>query len=138
MKLNEFLKKDVEYIAPGSTLRAAAKAMRDRHVGILPIVSPDKKVLGVVTDRDIAVRAVAEGLTADARVEDVMTREIEVCNVDDDLEAVTKRMRERKVRRMIALDRDKHLAGIVSITDIAATSKDPRMLGETIRQINLH
>jgi CBS domain-containing protein len=136
MKLDKFLKKDVKWIGPDVTLRKAAQTMREARVGFLPILSPDKNVLGVLTDRDITVRAVAEGLNADVRVEDVMTRDIETCDVDDDIENIAKRMQRKKVRRIIAVDRDRHLAGVVSLTDIAATSKDPKILGETVKHIN--
>jgi CBS domain-containing protein len=109
----------VEITNPQETIRDAARMMVDCDAGALPVGENDRLV-GVITDRDIAVRAVAEGKGPDARVGDVMSAEVKYCFEDDDVDEVLRNMGELQVRRLPVLSRDKRLVGIVSLSDLAA------------------
>ena len=121
----EIMSSDVQVVAPGDTLRAAAQLMQDRDVGALPVCEGNT-LLGIVTDRDIAVRGVAGGLDPDQdRVSDVMTDGVEVCSADDDAQAVMRLMGEMQVRRLPVVDGDGRLMGIVSLADLATRQSAP-------------
>jgi CBS domain-containing protein len=109
----------VEITNPQETIRDAARMMVDCDAGALPVGENDRLV-GVITDRDIAVRAVAEGKGPDARVGDVMSAEVRYCFEDDDVDEVLRNMGELQLRRLPVLSRDKRLVGIVSLSDLAA------------------
>jgi CBS domain-containing protein len=109
----------VEITNPQETIRDAARMMADCDAGALPVGENDRLV-GVITDRDIAVRAVAEGKGPDARVGDVMSAEVRYCFEDDDVDEVLRNMGELQLRRLPVLSRDKRLVGIVSLSDLAA------------------
>jgi CBS domain-containing protein len=115
---------DVRLTTPGETIREAAMAMKELDAGILP-VSENDRLVGMITDRDIAVRAVAEGKGPETRVKDVMSREVLYCYEDESLDDVARQMRELQIRRMVVLNRDKRLIGIISIGDLARTEEDP-------------
>ena len=104
-----------------TTLRQAAQLMQERACGALPVVDHGNRVLGMITDRDIAVRGVAQGKTANAKVRDVMTPEIKYCFDDQELDEIAANMADIQVRRLPVLDRDKRLVGIVSLADIAVS-----------------
>ena len=93
--------------------------MVDCDAGALPVGDNDRLV-GVITDRDIAIRAVAEGLGPDAKVGDVMSTEVKYCFADEDIDDVLRNMGELQVRRLPVLDRNKRLVGIISLSDLAA------------------
>ena len=92
--------------------------MAELDTGVLPVGEGDQLV-GMLTDRDIAVRAVAQGKGPDARVRDAMTPDVKYCFEDEDLDAVVRSMGEQKVRRLPVMGRDKRLVGIVSLGDVA-------------------
>lgn len=127
MKVDEIMTRDVEVANPGDTLQTAARLMADIDAGALPVGENDRLV-GVITDRDITVRGVAEGLDpTQATVRDVMTEEIRYCFEDDPVERVSNKMSEWQVRRLPVLNQDKRLVGIVSLGDIVveAPEKEP-------------
>jgi CBS domain-containing protein len=105
---------------PWSQPAEAARLMKQRDTGCLPVGENDRLV-GMITDRDIAVHAVAEGKGPDTPVQDVMTKEVLYCFEDEDLESVVDQMGELKVRRLPVLNRDKRLVGIVALSDICRT-----------------
>src|SRR5579883_819474 len=124
MKVKEIMTRDVEIANPDDTLETAAKTMCDIDAGVLPVGENDRLV-GVVTDRDIVVRGVAEALDPKtATLRDVMTDAIRYCFEDDEIEAVAAKMSEWQVRRIPILNREKRLVGIVSLGDIAAHSPE--------------
>ncbi len=114
-----------ETIGADETLQAAALAMRSHGVGALPVRESDDRLVGMLTDRDIAIRAVAEGKGAETPVAEVMTREIHYVFEDDDLDAAADKMSELKVRRLPVLSREKRLVGVLSLGDISK-SDDPQ------------
>ena len=104
--------------APQSSVREAARLMKEAATGALPVGENDRLV-GMLTDRDIAIRAVAEGKGADTPVRDIMTPDIEYCFDDEDLDAAARKMGELQVRRLPVLNRDKRLVGVISLGDIS-------------------
>jgi CBS domain-containing protein len=118
MKVREAMTQDGCLTSPDQTIRDAAQVMRQIDAGALP-VEQDERLVGVITDRDIAVRAVAEGKAPDTKVRDVMSREVLYCYEDEDLDQVVANMGAVKVRRLPVLNRDKRLVGIISFGDLA-------------------
>ena len=130
MRVSEAMTADVQIAHPNQTIQDAAKIMAKIDAGILPVGENDRLV-GMITDRDIAVRGVAKGLKPDAKVRDVMSNEVKYCFEDDDLDEVAHNMAHIKVRRLPVLNHDKRLVGIVSLGDIAMAD-GPDSAGEAI------
>jgi CBS domain-containing protein len=123
MKVSECMTSDVEVVTPDQPIREAAQFMLRTDAGVMPVGEGDKLV-GMVTDRDIAVRAVAEGRGPDTPVRDVMTDEVLYCFEDDDVEEVAIKMSDSQVRRMPVLSRENEtLVGIVSLGDISRSEQ---------------
>jgi len=115
---------DVQLCTPEDTLRDAAEAMAALNCGLLP-VTDNERLVGMISDRDIAVRGVAMGRGPDARVRDVMTNDVKYCFEDQDIEEITMNMGDIQVRRLPVMSRDKRLVGIIALGDIArANSSD--------------
>jgi CBS domain-containing protein len=105
-------------VRPDQTLRDAAHMMAELDIGALPVQENDRLV-GMITDRDIAVRAVAEGRGADTPIREAMTKEIKYCYEDQDIEEVTRNMGDLRLRRLPVMNRDKRLVGILALGDLA-------------------
>jgi CBS domain-containing protein len=118
MKVAQIMNTDVFLTAPNRSIREAAQTMQRMDVGSLPVGDGDR-LIGMVTDRDIAIRAVAKGLDGDTPVRDVMTQEIRYCFDDQDVDDVARNMAELQVRRLPVINRDKRLVGFVSLADFA-------------------
>ena len=118
MKVSECMTREVRIANPDETVRDAARAMADIDAGVLPVGENDRLV-GMVTDRDIAIRGVAEGKGPDAKVRDVMSREVMYCFADQDVDEVARNMGDIQVRRLPVVDRSKRLVGILSLGDLA-------------------
>lgn len=134
MKVGECMTRDVRLASPDETLREAARAMADLDAGVLPVGENDRLV-GMITDRDIAVRGVGEGKGPDAKIREVMTQDVRYCFEDDDAEDVLENMGEQQVRRMPVLNAEKRLVGIISIGDLAGR-EEPRRSGEALSEIS--
>ena len=134
MRLQEIMKKNVECVSPQDTVQAAASRMRDENIGFLPVCDPSKKVLGTVTDRDLAIRVLANGSPPSTRVEEVMTHEVVSCRPDDDLRKVEELMAKNHKSRMVCLDSTGRLAGVISLSDIAQA--DIGRASQTLRQVS--
>lgn len=140
MRVNECMTREVRIISPEETLREAARTMGEIDAGILP-VAEDDRLVGMITDRDIAVRGVALGRGPDAKVEEVMTEEVQYCFEDDDTDDVLGNMGDIQVRRLPVLDRGKRLVGIVSISDLACSGESAEAgeaLSEIVRPSGIH
>ena len=111
MRVAEVMTRNVRLIEPNQTIRDAARLMAEMDAGIMPVREGDRLV-GMITDRDIAVRAVAQGRGPDTPVREVMTDEVKYCFEDEDTAAVERNMAEIQVRRLPVLTRDKRLVGI--------------------------
>jgi len=122
MKVSEAMTQDVQLANPNETLQQAAQAMAMLDAGILPVGENDRLV-GMITDRDIAIKGVACGMGPEAKIRDVMTADVKYCFEDQDLAEVTKNMADIHVRRLPVLDHDKRLVGIISLGDIAVNTK---------------
>jgi len=124
MKILEIMTRDPELIDPTASIRDAAQRMKNEDIGALPVGENDR-LIGMVTDRDIALRAVAEDRSPrSTSVRDVMSEKIFYCFEDDDVEDAARCMAENQVRRLPILNRDKRLTGIVSLADIAKTHEE--------------
>jgi CBS domain-containing protein len=126
--------RDVKLVSPTQTIREAARMMAELDAGVLP-VQQDDRLVGMITDRDIAVRAVAEGKSPDTLVRDVMSNEVLYCFDDQEIEDVARNMGEVKVRRLPVLNRDKRLVGIISIGDLAL-KEEQTMTGSVVAHIS--
>ncbi len=136
MTIKDIMTTNVEYVWPDDTLQEAALKMRELDVGPMPVCDRDR-ITGMITDRDIAVRAVAEGRDPrSTRVRDVMTRDIIFCYEDEDVEEAARLMQARQVRRVLVLNRAKRLVGIVSLGDLAVAAGDPQRVGEVFQEIS--
>jgi CBS domain-containing protein len=124
MKISEIMTREPELIDPNSSIHDAARRMKNENIGALPIGENDR-LIGMVTDRDIAIRAVAENRDpSSTTVRDVMSEKIYYCFEDDDVEDAARCMAENQVRRLPILNRDKRLTGIVSLADIAQSGEE--------------
>ena len=124
MKVQEVMTSSVETIAPTSTAKEAARKMHDLHIGSLPVVS-DGQLLGIITDRDICVRVTATGRDAAmTRVKEVMGKEVGTCFEDQDLNDAAKTMIDHHIRRLVVLNHDNGISGLLSIDDIAKKSHE--------------
>jgi CBS domain-containing protein len=122
MRVAEVMTRDVRLIEPNQTIRDAARLMAEMDAGIMPVREGDRLV-GMITDRDIAVRAVAQGRGPDTPVREVMTDEVKYCYEDDDTNDVARNMADIQVRRLPVLTRDKRLVGIISLGDMAVSDE---------------
>lgn len=137
MKANEIMTADVKVIRPGTSIKSAAEEMRNLDVGALPVCDGEKLV-GMLTDRDIAIRAVAEGRDpGKTTARDCMSPEMVYCFEDDEIERAQQLMKENQVRRLPVISRDKKLVGILAIGDLAIkTERQERNVGETLQEIS--
>lgn len=134
MKVQDIMTRDVTMASPQETIQWAAQRMREMDVGALPVGDNDRLV-GMITDRDIAVRAIAEGKGPNALVRDVMTARVMYCYLDQDLAEVTTNMADIQLRRLPVLDHDKRMVGIVALGDIAV-SDDSANVNEALAGIS--
>lgn len=125
MQIKEVMSPKPEILAAEATIREAAMEMRDLASGAMPIYKEDKLV-GMVTDRDITVRGIAEGKSPEDKVKDILTDDVFYCFESDEIKNTLKNMHEKQVQRFIVLDNPdkKELVGIVSVADIADQCKD--------------
>jgi len=130
----QIMTKSVATVQRDETLQAAAQRMRDMDVGSLPVLD-GQAIVGMVTDRDIAVRGVADGMVAqESVVGDVMTEDVRCCRADDPVEAVMAEMGDARVRRLPVLDADNAIVGVVALADLA--TRQSRHTDETLREIS--
>ncbi|MBT0670608.1 CBS domain-containing protein [Novosphingobium profundi] len=118
MKVSECMSRDIRICSPDHTLQSAAQVMADADAGFLPVGEADRLV-GTVTDRDIAIRGVARGLAPDSPLSDVMSKQLLYCFEDEETDQALASMSENQVRRMPVVNRDKRLVGIISLADMA-------------------
>lgn len=133
MKVREAMTPNVMIANPNQTIAEAARMMAECDAGALPVGENDRLV-GMITDRDIAVRAVAQNRPLDTPVRDVMSQEVLYCFEDDDVERVAKNMGDNQVRRLPVVNREKRLVGIVSFGDVSRAAK-ARTIGQAAAEI---
>jgi len=139
MQIREVMSTRPKILSADATIRDAAIQMRDCESGIMPIAR-NEKLIGMLTDRDITIRAVADGKNLDDKVTDILAEEVLYCFEDDDVNAVLKNMHEQQVQRLIVLNNreSKDLVGIVSVADIADRCKDDDTAAKAIARCCSH
>jgi CBS domain-containing protein len=136
MKLSHIMTGGIETIPPQATLAEAAKKMASQDIGSLPVCAERRRVVGIITDRDITVRAVARGMDPNrTRVEEVMTRDVLSCSSEADVEDACQLMEQRQVRRLLVTDGNDVPVGIVSLGDIALCLRESQS-GEVLKKVS--
>jgi len=133
---------EVEVLGIGTSVREAARKMRDLNLGFMPIVDDAQQLVGVLTDRDIVVRAVAEDRKARTAVEEVMTEEVITCDPEDDVERAEALMSVNQKSRLVCVDETGQVVGVISLSDIAQYEDETRagevMANVTQREADVH
>jgi CBS domain-containing protein len=138
MQIKDVMTPNVELAHPDMTIREAAAKMRELDTGFLPVALGDRLV-GTLTDRDIAMRSTAEGQNPNAaRVAEAMSNGLIYCYEDQNIEDAIALMGEKQIRRLPILSRDKRLVGILSLGDAAIAGADDRVVGEAVEQVSHH
>ena len=136
MKVKDIMTSNVECVWPEDTLQEAALKMKEMGIGPLPVCDR-LHIVGMLTDRDIAIRGVAAGRDPrSTTVRDVMTREVIRCFEDEEVEEAERLMQSRQVRRILVVNRDERLVGIVSLGDLAAEIGNPQRVGEVLQDVS--
>lgn len=129
MLCREIMKADVARCLESMSVRACAEMMRDDNIGFLPVVDMEKQVVGVVTDRDLALRVLAADLPSDTPVGQVMTRDVRVCRPDDALETAEWKMSSTRKSRLVVADEEGRCVGVISLSDVAQADSRRRAGG---------
>ncbi|MEW6296620.1 MAG: CBS domain-containing protein [Thermodesulfobacteriota bacterium] len=136
MQIRDVMTPKVEIVHPDAALREAAEKMSQLDVGPLPVCDGERLV-GMLTDRDITVRATAKGCDPNTtKVRDVMTPDVVYCFEDQDVETAAQMMEMRQIRRLPVLNREKRLVGIVSLGDVAVKTGDQNLAGEALERVS--
>ena len=134
MQCRELMKSNVACVRFGQTVRDAAKIMRDGNLGFVPVCDIDGRVLGTLTDRDLAIRVLADGLSFESSATSVMTPMVVACLPDDDVQIAAERMAQAHVSRIVVVDTANRLEGVISLSDLAA-ALDPARAANTLKAI---
>ena len=135
MKLREIMTDNVEVIHPDDTLQTAAEKMRDRDIGFLPVCDGER-LIGVLTDRDLITRALADGLESKAILgRDLVTSPAIYCFDDQSIDEAAKLMHDNQIRRLVVLSRDKQMVGIISLGDLAMSASD-KLTGDVLQSVS--
>jgi len=130
MLAKDIMSKKPEFLPPNATLKQAADQMRTHDYGFIPVGENDR-LIGAITDRDIVIRAVCEGKDPNkATLRDIMSKGIHYCLETDYIEKVAQQMEKLQIRRLVVLNSDKRLVGIISLGDIATKSKNAKLCSE--------
>lgn len=135
MKVREAMTRDVQLVKPEQPISDAAKLMAKLDIGALPVEENDRLV-GMITDRDIAVRAVAQGKGPDTPVREIMSEHVEYCFDDEELDRVAQGMADVRVRRLPVVNREKRLVGILSLGDVARRGNQREIVAETFAGVS--
>lgn len=133
--VTDVMTRNVRTLTPSDTVAQAAKAMLELNVGVIPVCEGDK-LLGMVTDRDIVIRAVAQGLDGNTPLAKVMSADVRTAKQTDDLDQVLADMAASQIRRLPVVDASDRLVGIISIGDIAVKGQDEEDVGESLGEIS--
>ncbi len=138
-KCNEVMTKKTFFCLPDDLAVDAAQLMKNEHVGAIPIVEDQqtRKLVGIVTDRDLTIRIVAEGLDAKStKVESIMTRNVVTCKAEDDLQTVVDAMSKHQLRRIPVVDDDNKILGIIAQADVAIHFDHPKKTAAMVKEIS--
>lgn len=139
MKCQEVMTADPACCTPQDNAARIATLMRDENVGSIPVCEDgrSRKVIGIVTDRDLALKVVAEGREPEAtRAEQVMSRKPVTCRIEDDLDRAIEAMEQHQIRRILVVDNQGGLRGIIAQADVAIRNDDPEQTAEAVKQIS--
>jgi len=137
MKLKDIMTPNVEYVRPGDSLQEAARKMKSLDVGPMPVCGDNDKVVGMLTDRDVTIRATAEGKDPKTtKVQDVMSEDVVWCFEDQDSTEAATLMRDKQIRRLLVMNRDKRMVGIVSLGDLATETGDQQQSGAVLQGVS--
>jgi CBS domain-containing protein len=134
MRVKDVMTENPQVVRPQTSLKEVAETMKSLDVGVLPVCDNDRLV-GMITDRDIVVRAEAEGLSPSAVVDQAMTPDVTFCFEEDDLDSAVKLMEDKQIRRLPVLNTEHRLVGIVSLGDLAV-SGDQQTAGEVLERVS--
>jgi CBS domain-containing protein len=135
MRVRELMTDSVKTVQPGATLPEVAKLMRDEDIGSVPVAENDK-LIGMVTDRDIVIRGLADGGRLEAKcARDVMSQQVLYCREDESVEDVLKNMGEQQIRRLPVVNESKRLVGVVSLGDLSTRARATKT-GEALKEIS--
>ena len=138
MQAKEVMSSNIRIIPSNTSVQAAAGLMRDMDIGILP-VTEDGEIVGMLSDRDIAIRAVAEGADPAATpAREIMSREVISCYADQDAREIVNVMEQKKVRRVVVVDRNNEAIGLISVDDLAAHPEIRPLAERVIQQASQH
>jgi len=137
MQVNQMMTRNVRCVKPSDSIAAAGEAMRNLDVGALPVCGEEDRLVGMITDRDITIRATAAFCDPrNTQVHDVMTPDVVWCFDDQDITEAAQLMRDHQIRRLCVLNHDKRLVGIVSLGDLAIDTGDDWLSGNTLEAIS--
>ena len=137
MQLGDIMTRDVEVIDMDASLREAAAKMKSLDVGLVPICDGET-LKGTLTDRDITIRAIADGYDpAITKVSEIMTTDLAYCYEDQEIEEALSLMDVKQIRRLPILNRDQELVGIVSLGDLAVHSGEKELVGDTLKEVSV-
>ena len=138
MKIQDIMSTEPSTVTPDTPITEAARLMKDHNIGMLPVVESEgsRRLVGVVTDRDITIRHVAEGHLSDCPVREAMTDNVSTCKADENVERVMSLMAQEQVRRIPIVDERGELVGVVSQADILLESGDGKKAEATVEQIS--
>jgi len=135
-KVRNIMSTDLEVVRPEATIKEAAELMRRVDIGVLPVCDGER-LEGMITDRDIVVRGIAEDRDFHyTSVRDIMSKQVYYCFEDESVEDAAKLMQRRQVRRLVVLDRNKRLKGIVALKDLSFETGDEKLAGETLKAVS--
>ncbi|MBI4214966.1 CBS domain-containing protein [archaeon] len=138
MKISEIMTKKVEFINLETSLQKAAEKMREEDIGALPVVDPStERIKGMLTDRDIVIRAAALGKDLHTTpAKEAMTKKIRYVFEDEELNSAADQMIDNQIRRVVVLNREKRLVGLVSLSDLACRAKAEKLSGHVLKTVN--
>ena len=138
MKASEIMTSNPDCVTPQDSVIEAARIMRDRNVGAVPVVDDrnSRRLTGVITDRDIAVRCIAEGRDGNCSVSDLMSSDLITARPDDDVNRIMNQMKSEQVRRIPVVDDENRVIGIIAQADIALEGPGDRKVGEFVERIS--
>lgn len=138
-KCSDIMTEDLVYAMPGDTVSDVARLMKNEDIGPVLIVDSDdsKRLVGIVTDRDLVLKVIAEGLEPQTtRVEEVMSKKLVTCRAEDDVDVAIRAMAQFQLRRIPVVDDNMELVGIISQADVATRMNEPEKTGEVVKEIS--
>lgn len=138
MKIQDVMTRNPRSVTPETSARDAARIMKEEDIGIIPVIDGDsRRLVGVVTDRDIALRVVAEGRDGDTRVREVMSAgKLATCKPDEDIDSAMETMASEQVRRVPIVDERGSLVGIIAQADVVLKARNDKKAEETVERIS--